>query len=167
MTDTDTTPTHKTLSGETTTIDHRERPATLRHCAACDEYVLRSEWDDHEAHHRDALGLGRYRTIPGEDEDEDDATDTSGLPEDCVFDTQTYTVEYHYAVVETITVEAQSKADAKEQASHHQDYNGEYVETLHTDVFNYNSEPSQASIDYLKAVGLLPQDYDADTAESL
>lgn len=90
----------------------------------------------------------------------DSGTDfDDSVPEDCKLDTQTYEVDFHMEVVETVVVEAPNESMAKERAQHYREYTGEYKQTIHTDMTPWG-EPSQASIKYLETTGLLPEDHD-------
>ena len=142
-------------------------------CAICGRSLAHpSEFDDsitgsaiyrrHRRQHFDWNDSGEYD--PADDpflSENTGADDEDGLPEDCQIETQTYTVERTYEVVEHVTVEAASKAEAKQLAKEKATYDGEYVDTLWSDTRTHG-EPSQASTDYLELFGLLPEDYDND-----
>lgn len=131
-----------TLSGETVSTPYT-RPSTLLLCGTCGETVLVSQADSHP----------HPVTEPSVEQE-------TGLPEDCLLDTQGYVVQYHMEVVEVVRVpEATDKWDAKEIAGHMRDFRGEYMDDIHTTTREVG-EPSQASEDYLKMVGLLPDDTD-------
>jgi len=139
--------TQQTLSGEPAA--DRERPATLLFCEPCGEAILRSERFDHEHDLSDADAVEKYRVKES----------VSKVPDHAAVETQTYVVEYHYEVVEQVRVEATDEHDAKEAASHRQQYTGEFMETLHTRTRSHG-DPSAATIEYLESRNLLPDDHD-------
>lgn len=132
----------QTLTGEPAPA--RTRPTTMLYCTECDDYVLRSNRFDHPDTH--ALT-------------EPDESDTNGLPDDCRVNTKTFTVEYTYTCVEHVQVEASDKREARTLADEQRTYDGEYLDTMHTEVEGWGSDWSQATIDYLERVGLLPTDW--------
>jgi len=88
-----------------------------------------------------------------EDDDEDGEEDT-----DIGLETQGFRVEYVMEYVEVVHVsEATDKWDAKEIAEHTRDHRGEYMGDIHTTV-RALGEPSEASEDYLKRMGHIPND---------
>lgn len=87
-----------------------------------------------------------------------------GLPDDCQFDTQTFTVHLHYEMVERVTVEAADRHQARRLAEERRNFGGEYIQTMHIETEAYGKK-SQASEDYLKDRGLLPEDWDGDDDE--
>lgn len=145
-----------TLDGDTTD-EGRQRPSTLKWCDHCKEYALRSNWAEHEEHHRDARDLGRYGFSDSEPKEGAEDDDDGGLPEECKIETQTYTVEFSYEMVEQVRVEAANKSEAKRLAEEQQTHDGEVMMTLNTDSRSV-SDSSQATEDYLKQFGLLPEE---------
>jgi hypothetical protein len=113
-------------------------------CGTCEERVLRSQINDHP----------HPVTEPTVEQE-------TGMPEDCQFDTQTFRVEFITEHVEVVTVEATDKWDAKDLAEHERTYNGEFMDTLHTTMEAFG-EPSQASDEYLRTCGLLPDEEETD-----
>lgn len=85
----------------------------------------------------------------------------STLPQDAQIATQQYEVTFHDEYVERVVVEAATKHEAKELAQETRTYDGELIQTLHTDRREL-SEPSQASKEYLELFNLLPEDWDGD-----
>lgn len=145
-------------------------------CAICGRSLAhRSEFDDELAcstiyrrHRRQHFGWNDSGEYDPEDDpylSENAGADDDGLPEDCQLDTQTYTVERTYEVVEHVTVEAASIGEAKQLAKEEATYNGDYLDTLWSDARSHG-EPSQASIDYLELFGLLPEDYEEEAANT-
>lgn len=121
----------------------RKRPETMLWCARCCEWVLRSKRHSH----------------PHDLEDKQPTEDDERLPEYCQFDTQTFKVSYHMEVIEVVEVEARSKADAKEQASHIRTYDGEYMDTMHTEKRPLG-DLSSVSWEYLENNNLLPDGFE-------
>lgn len=165
------TETQKTLDGDRIDAQERKRPETMKWCQECTEFVLRSEWLDHEEHHREATGAGRYgapsEPYGGKVEDgEKTETDEDDLPEECKIETQTHEVEFTYEVVEKVRVEAASKSEAKERAEEIRTYDGEVMMTLHTDSWSV-SDGSQASEEYLNDYNLLPSNWSESPKESI
>ena len=138
----------QTLTGETTD-GPRPIPETMICCEECDDLVLRSRRHEHEHD----LSDGESGISPKT------ARSVEKVPKDAILNTKTYEVTFHYEVVETIRVEAGSKGEAKEAASHKQTYRGEYIDTIHTEKRPV-TDAGQASIDYLELHGLLPDDHD-------
>lgn len=144
----------QTLSGDEATCG-RTRPETMVYCDDCDEWLLRHERFDHE---HDVVGTQTVIEQQRIEESKEKVPDHANLS------TATYRVEFHYNVVETITVEATDKADAKRQAEHLQTHDGEYMETIHTRKRKVGDE-SLVSIEYLENNGLLPDDHDVTEAD--
>lgn len=95
-----------TLTGEETD-EPRVRPDTLKKCYHCEEHVLRSRWDEHEEHDRQARQEISER-IADEAEDEDD-------PEPEVIG-EWFDVRVHKTVEYAFTIPAWDKHRAKELA---------------------------------------------------
>lgn len=135
---------------------------TLAHPDELDEQM--SQHDIYRAHRRAHYSWGHKENY---DPDSDpylsqnvgpDIEDER-LEEDCIVDTQHYEVKFHTEHVERVVVEASNSGEAKQLAEHKRTYKGEFRDTIHTDKRPVG-EPSQASIDYLEAAGLLPADHD-------
>lgn len=94
----------------------------------------------------------------------DDGSKQTTLPDEAQMDTQQFEVTFHDEHVERVVVEAATKGEAQELAEHKRTYNGEFMETIHTDRREL-SEPSQASKEYLETYNLLPEDWDGDIDE--
>lgn len=138
-----------TLQGEPAEIE-RKRPSTLLWCEECEDAVLRSErWD-----HPHDLGEEMKAYEKAQAEKLDDK-----VPDHALVDTQTWEVTFHYTCVETVRVEADNKHNAKERAELERTYDGEIMETVHTDR-RALGEKSQASIEWLEYHSLLPDDHD-------
>lgn len=60
-----------------TTDGRPTKPETFKFCSCCNEYVLRSQWLDHEHHHRKATGERFYADHDGSNLMEDVPTDES------------------------------------------------------------------------------------------
>lgn len=136
----------RTLQG--TEADAREVPDTLLYCDECDDTVLRSDRFDHEHDLSDAKAVTEAQLERLEEK----------VPDHAQLNTQTYRVEFTYEYREVVTVEAAGKGEAREQAEHKRDLNGEYMDTLHTRTEAW-SDPSPATIDYLEERDLLPDDH--------
>ncbi|WP_435125445.1 hypothetical protein [Halobaculum sp. D14] len=139
--------TQQTLTGDE--ANGRERPDTLLWCEDCEDVVLRSRRYEHRHDLSDSSAVTEAQLNKLQEK----------VPDHAVVDTQTYQVEFHYEYVEQVTVEAPCKSDAREIAREKQSLRGEYVDTIHTDSWELD-EPSQASIEYLEAFNLLPDDHD-------
>lgn len=87
----------------------RHKPNTFRYCVECDEHILRSRWDGHEDHDRQARE--RYYQIHGHEygDDPDDDREVTKVGE-------WYEVELSYSVDYRFQVPAYSESDAKEVA---------------------------------------------------
>lgn len=121
----------------------RTRPQTLLWCETCEEYILRSNRVDH----------------PHELRDERDITEEKPeLSDDCNISTQTYDVEFVCEYREVVRVEASNSSEARTKAQHKRTYNGEYIDTIHTETRTIGDE-SIASLEYLEYHGLLPDDH--------
>lgn len=138
----------RTLTGETTN-DDRALPSTMLLCEQCDQRVLRSRRDEHPH------DLSKADDVPSAQMKQLEEK----VPDHALVDTQTWKVTFHYEMVETVTVEAANKFEAKQEAEELQTYNGEIMETLHTEKRAWG-EKSQASMDYLERYNLLPDDHD-------
>lgn len=111
------------------------------------------EWgEDHEGDE------GRY--IAG------DVVEKKDLSEDCEIDTQMFTVTFYDEYRETVIVEARNESEAEDIASDIRPHNGEWTQTLHTES-EAETDPSQAGEDYLKRIGLLPDDWEGDLEAEL
>lgn len=140
----------RTLTGEPAELpEMRPRPATFVQCPECEEWVLLSQRFDHP------------HDLEGGDTPTEAQTKLleEKVPEDALLNTQTYQVTYHYEMVETVRVEAASKPEAKRFAEERRTFDGEITHTLHTEKHAYGNE-SQASLEYLEQLGLLPDDHD-------
>lgn len=143
-----------TLEGDETDQD-RKRPSTWIWCDECEEAILRSDRHDHE---HDLDGMMAYEKAMVQQLEEK-------IPEYARVDTQTWEVTFHYTCVERVVVEADSKHDAKEAAELKRTYDGEVMDTVHTERRTLD-EPSPASIEWLEYHNLLPEDHDV-TQEDL
>lgn len=143
-----------TLTGEQTDAE-RKRPSTMIWCDECDAPILRSKRYDHEHDLDGAMAYEKAKVKKLDDK----------IPDHAHLDTKTYEVTFHYEVVETIRVEASHKAEAKREAEQVQTFDGEYMETLHTEKRPIG-DASPASIEYLEDHALLPDDHDV-TQEDL
>ena len=132
------------------TNEGRIRPSTMLWCDECGEALLRSERFDHEHDLGDEVMAYEKAQVQKLEEK---------VPEHAIRETQTWIVDFHYTCVERVKVEADSKHDAKEAAERARTYDGEYMETVHTDRRTVG-EPSPASIEWLEDRGLLPDDHD-------
>lgn len=86
------------------------------------------------------------------------------LDEDCKIETQQYEITFHDEHVERVFVEAANEHEAKEAAELERTYNGEFIETIHTERREVG-DPSQASVDYLERMGMLPDDHDVTPSD--
>lgn len=146
----------QTLTGETTDApSSRTRPETMCYCGDCDDWILRSERHDHP---HDVVGT---ETVIEQQRIEDSK---EKVPDHANLSTATYRVEYTYEVVEVICVEACGPGDARDQASHKQTYEGEFMDTLHTRT-EQAGEESLVSLEYLELNGLLPENHDVTEAD--
>lgn len=143
----------QTLDGEATD-KVREPPETIIWCDECKTSLLRSERHDHPC---DLSTADSYETVVVrkerealEDKIPGDATD---------LETQKWTIEFHDRVVEAVTVEATSRMEARRIAQEERTYDGEYMETVHTD-YTSHGELSTPTIEYLEKCGLLSDDHD-------
>jgi hypothetical protein len=146
--------TQQTLTGAETDAD-RVRPSTLLHCEECGEAVLRSNRFEHP-HDLEARQSAKEQAQLARLRDQ--------VPSDCVRETQTYKVEFHYTAVEVVTVEAEHESEAKRLAEDYRSYDGEYQDTVHTKTRSWG-EPSPASVEWLEDVGLLPDDHDVSQSD--
>jgi len=143
----------QTLTGDSFE-GQRERPETILQCPECDALVLRSRRHDH----------------PHDLTDADSETDAQRkqleekIPDAAKTETQTFEVTFHYECVETVHVEAASKAEAREAAEQERTFDGEFVDTIHTER-RALGDTSVASIEYLEAYGILPEDHDVTPAD--
>lgn len=140
----------RTLTGEPAELpEMRPRPATFIQCPECEEWVLLSQRFDHP------------HDLEGGDTPTEAQTKLleEKVPEDALLNTQTYQVNYHYEMVETVHVEAASKPEAKRLAEEQRSFDGEITHTHHTESHAFGIK-SQASLDYLERLGLLPEDHD-------
>ncbi len=125
------------------TVNRRTRPRTFLWCTACEEYILRSRRQEH----------------PHELQDQRDITEeVPELTDDCNIATQTYEVEFVCEYREVVRVEASNSSEARTKAQHTRTYNGEYIDTLHTET-RARGEESMASLKYLEFHGLLPDEH--------
>jgi hypothetical protein len=145
--------TQLTLTGEQTD-KQRVRPGTLLWCDKCEDTILRSE---KVAHEHDMEDLMAYEKAELQNLDEK-------IPDHAKVETQQWMVEFHYTAVERVKVEASDKHDAKEAAELQRDYDGEIMETLHTDKRALGG-PSPASLEWLEYHQLLPEDHDVSQEE--
>jgi hypothetical protein len=145
----------QTLDGRETDAE-RKRPATMLYCEACDGPVLRSRRHDHE-HDLDASVPAYEKAMIQQLEEQ--------IPDHAQLETNTYRVKFHYECVETVTVEATDKSDARTTAERRRTLDGEYMDTIHTRTSAWG-DASQASIEYLEERNLLPDDHDV-TQEDL
>lgn len=143
----------QTLTGDTAD-NARSIPDTFLYCDECDQAVLRSERARHE-HSLDADDSGMTRQTKESIEK---------VPEHAIMDTQTYKVTFHDEYVEQVTVEAANVGEAKELAEEKRSFDGELVDTIHTEKRKIG-EPGQATIDYLESFNLLPEDHDVTAAD--
>jgi hypothetical protein len=146
----------QTLNGEEAN-DERVRPGTMVYCGECEEFVLRSNRFKHEHDLSDVPNATELRKQREREQKIGGIEDQ--VPDHALFDTKTYEVTFHYEMRETVIVEASTKGEAKEFARDLQTYDGEITHTLHTDK-RVRDGPSQASVDHLEMLGLLPEDHD-------
>jgi hypothetical protein len=81
------------------------------------------------------------------------------IPDHAKVETQQWIVEFHYTCVERVRVEASDKWDAKREAEEIRTYDGEIMDTVHTDK-RAVGESGPATIKYLERQNLLPDDHD-------
>lgn len=143
-----------TLVGEPTD-EGRTRPDTFRYCAGCDDQVLRSRWDDHRDHHREAAPQKAKEGARGGDppeEDEDDEPERVG---------SMYEIELSYSVDFRFQIPAWSEHEAKERAEDLVDYPNNCA-----DMFQVHSRDREIS-EILDDDPMLPEDYDPYGSEWL
>jgi hypothetical protein len=129
--------------------DGRRRPETLLLCETCGEHVLRSRRHDHPHDLTDADTVTEAQRKKLEER----------VPDEAKVETQTYKITFHYECVETVTVEAANKSEAKAAAERRQTYDGEILDTIHTER-RALGDKSVATLDYLEEYNLLPDDHD-------
>lgn len=144
----------QTLAGDPADFE-RDRPETLLRCPECEEVVLRSRRHDHPHD----LDYAESVTDAQREQLEEK------IPDEAKTETQTFEVTFHYECVETVHVEATSKAEAREAAEREQTFDGEILDTIHTER-RALGDTSVASIDYLEEYGILEEDHDV-TREDL
>jgi len=135
--------TEDALWRSSTATTRRTRPRTFLWCGTCEEHILRSN------RHRHPHELQERRDITDEKPE---------LTDDCNIATQTYEVEFVDEYREVVRVEACNSSEARTKAKHARTYDGEYIDTLHTDT-RQRGEESIASLEYLEYHGLLPDDH--------
>jgi len=138
----------QTLTGDSTDAD-RVRPETMLWCDECDEPVLRSRRFDHE---HDFTELMAYEKAQLQQLDEK-------IPDHAKVETQQYIVDFHYTCVERVKVEASHKAEAKRIGEEIRTYDGEVLDTVHTEKRTVG-DPGPPTIEYLESHNLLPEDHD-------
>lgn len=92
----------------------RQKPDTFRHCAYCDKYVLRSNWQTHALHDLEARDNVGIRTseidekpeYEEEEEEEEEPVEVGGE----------YRVDLSYTTTHSFTVVAGSESLAEEKA---------------------------------------------------
>jgi hypothetical protein len=138
----------RTLTGEEADGD-RSVPSTMLHCDECGARVLRSRRDEHphELDEADDVTTAREKKLRDK------------VPSEARVETAEYNVTFHYEMVEQVSVEAADKQEAKRRAQRKQTYDGEIMETLHTERRQWG-EYTPASIEYLEQYNLLPDDHD-------
>jgi hypothetical protein len=139
----------QTLDGQQTEVA-RKRPSTLLWCDECEDVVLRSDRWDHD--HDLGEEMQAYEKAKAAKLDEK-------IPDEAVTETQTWEISFHYTCVETVRVEAEHKHEAKEAAELERNYDGKYMETVHTERRTV-SDPSAPSMEWLELHELLPEDHD-------
>lgn len=144
-------------------------------CGVCGRELVRSHELDgqltrvqihrrHRRQHYDWSGIGEYDPDNDPYLSRNHGPDHEELDDDCRMDTQTYEITFHDEYVETVRVEAANKGEAKEIAELERTHDGELIETIHTER-RAVSEKSQASIEYLEDIGLLPEDHDVTPSD--
>lgn len=143
----------QTLGGDTVEA-RRERPETLLLCPECDRPVFRSRRRDHphDLGGADSVAEAQRKQLEAK------------IPDAAKTETQTFEVTFHYKCIETVRVEAASKAEARDVAERKRTYDGEFVDTIHTER-RALGDKSVASIEYLEACGILPEDHDVTPAD--
>ena len=123
-----------------------------------DEELTQNQiYRQHRRTHIDAFDIpeeenGKYVCNDGED---------PRLPDEVAdVETKIFTVEFHDTMIEKVQVEASNKHEAKDIAELERTFNGELVETVHTDCYSYQDDATLASEEYLKKVGLLDEDWE-------
>ena len=127
----------------------RERPETLLQCPECERLILRSRRHEHPHNLDDADSVTEAQRKQLEEK----------IPDEAKTETQTFEVTFHYELVERVTVEAATKSEAKRAAERRQTFDGEILDTIHTER-RALGDKSVPSIDYLEEYGILPEDHD-------
>lgn len=98
----------------------RERPSTMMYCSYCEQYVLRSEWDEHEEHDLEERGIKRYADHGGSNliEEEKDIEDEPEADEidDRMQVGSVYSVTLDYNAKHTFRVAAGNEGAARTRA---------------------------------------------------
>lgn len=133
----------------------------LAHPKAFDQNITRQAI--YRRHRRNHFGWGGQDDYDPDDDpllSRNTGAGEEELNEEHKFDTQYYRVEFRDEYKQEVVVEAHNESKAEEIADLERDpMHAEPVQTLHTES-RAVGEASQASIDYLEKIGLLPADHD-------